>query len=197
MTVVLLVEGATETALKRHLKRFLDQRAERERKPKLALRTKPFRTMPSEKEFRKRLNLELRDSQVTAVIGLLDVYPNFGSAKQVKEFMRKAAGDDKRFYAHAAQFDVEAWLIPYWEFICNRIGVNRTRPGSNPEQVNNTDPPSKRLGALYQIARRKYKKPIEMNAILERQDLSLAASECQELRMLLNTLLRLGGLTLL
>ena len=197
MTVVLLVEGATETALKRHLKRFLDQRAERESKPKLDLRTKPFRTMPSEKQLRKRLSLELRDNRVTAVIGLLDVYPNFASAAEVKELMRRAVGDDERFYAHAAQFDVEAWLIPYWEFICHRIGVPRSRPGSNPEQVNNTNPPSKRLGALYQIAKRKYKKPIEMNAILERQDLTLAARECRELRLLLNTLLRLGDLTLL
>ena len=197
MTVVLLVEGATETALKSHLKRFLDQRASQEGKPKLALRTKPFRTMPTEKQLRKRLSLELRDNRVTAVIGLLDVYPNFGSAAEVKELMRRAAGYDERFYAHAAQFDVEAWLIPYWEFICNRIGVPRSRPGSNPEQVNNTNPPSKRLGALYQIAKRKYKKPIEMNAILERQDLTLAARECRELRLLLNTLLRLGGLTLL
>ena len=197
MTVVLLVEGATETALKNHLKRFLDQRASQEGKPKLDLRTKPFRTIPSEKEFRRRLSLELRDNSVIAVIGLLDVYPNFGTAKEVKEFMHRAAGDDDRFHVHAAQFDVEAWLIPHWEFICNRIGVNRIRPGSNPEQVNNMAPPSKRLGALYQIAKRKYKKPIEMNAILERQDLSLAASECQELRLLLNTLLRLGGLTLL
>ena len=61
VTVVLLVEGATETALKSHLKRFLDQRANQEGKPKLALRTKPFRTMPTEKELRKRLGLELRD----------------------------------------------------------------------------------------------------------------------------------------
>ena len=197
MTVVLLVEGATETALESHIKRFLDQRAERESKPKLALKTKPFRTMPSEKQLRKRLSLELRDNRVTAVIGLLDVYPNFGSAAEVKELMRRAAGYDERFYAHAAQLDVEAWLIPYWEFICNRIGVNRTRPGSNPEQVNNTNPPSKHLGALYQIAKRKYKKPIEMNAILERQDLTLAARECREFRLLLNTLLRLGGLNLL
>ena len=139
----------------------------------------------------------MRDNKVSSVIGLLDVYPNFGSAKEVKEFMRKASGYDERFYAHAAQYDVEAWLLPYWEFICHRIGVKRARLGRNPEQVNNMAPPSKRLGALYQIAKRKYKKPIEMNVILERQDLSIAARECRELRLLLNTLLRLGGLTLL
>ena len=109
--------------------------------------------------------------------------------------MHKAAGYDERFFAHAAQYDVEAWLLPYWESICNRIGVTRSRPGANPEQVNNISPPSKRLEELYQIKRRKYKKPLEMTAILERQDLSIAARECRELRLLLNTLLKIGGLS--
>ena len=194
MTVVLLVEGATETALKRHLKRFLDQRAGQEGKPELALRTRSFRTRPTEEQFRKRVNLELRNDRVKAVIGLLDVYPDFASAREAKEFMRNAAGSDKRFHAHAAQYDVEAWLLPYWETICHRIGVRRSRPGNSPEQVNGMTPPSKRLQALYQVAKRKYKKPIEMNAILERQDLSVAARECKELRLLLNTLLELGDL---
>ena len=99
MTVVLLVEGATETALKRHLKRFLDQRAEQEGRPKLSLRTKPFRAMPTEMEFRKRLHLELSNFRVEAVVGLIDVYPNFASASEAKEFMRRAAGNDGRFYA--------------------------------------------------------------------------------------------------
>lgn len=197
MTVVLLVEGATETALKNHIKRFLDQRAGQEGKPRLALRTKPFRTKPTEKELRKRLNLELRDNSVEAVVGLLDVYPDFDSARDAKEFMRNAVGNNSRFFAHAAKYDVEAWLIPYWDCICNRIGVRRSRPGNNPEHVNSMAPPSKRLEELYQIAKRKYRKPLEMKAILERQDLSVAAHECRELKLLLNTLLRLGGLTLL
>ena len=45
MTIVLLVEGATETALKKHLKRFLDERAEVERRPKVALRTKDIMSL--------------------------------------------------------------------------------------------------------------------------------------------------------
>ena len=195
MTVILLVEGATETALKRHLKRFLDHRATTENKPRLALRTKSLRTVPSAVQFQKRVRLELGSKGVEAVVGLLDVYPKFESADEAKEFMRKAAGFDERFFAHAAQYDVEAWLLPYWEFICHRIGVTRSRPGANPEQVNHMSPPSRRLEELYRIAKRKYKKPLEMTAILERQDLSIAARECRELRLLLNTLLKIGGLS--
>ena len=161
MTVILLVEGATETALKRHLKRFLDHRATRENKPRLALRTKPLRTVPSAVQFQKRVRLELGSKGVKAVVGLLDVYPKFESADEAKEFTCKAAGFDERFFAHAAQYDVEAWLLPYWEFICHRIGVTRSRPGANPEQVNHMSPPSRRLEELYRIAKRKYKKPLD------------------------------------
>ena len=76
MSIVLLVEGKTETALKEHLKRFLDERAQVEGRPKVALRTKDIMTL-NEGKLRGRVRLELRDSQVSAVIGLIDVYPNF------------------------------------------------------------------------------------------------------------------------
>lgn len=195
MTVVLLVEGATETALKRHLKRFLDERANKEKMPKLALRTKSFDGVPTERKLRKRLELELRNEKVRAVVGLLGVYPKFSSARAVKDFLRDAVGDDQRFYPHAAKYDVEAWLIPYWEAICRRISLTRARPGSDPEAVNSINPPSKRLQELYRLAKRRFTKTIEMSAVLEGQDLALAARECKELRLLLNTLLRLGGLS--
>lgn len=84
------------------------------------------------------------------------------------------------------EYDVEAWLLPYWNVICNRLGVHRTRPRNHPEQVNNLTPPSKQLEKRYRLAKRKYKKPLEMTAILEKQDLGVAARECQELRLFLN-----------
>ena len=195
MTVVLLVEGATETALKNHIKRFLDQRAGQEGKPRLALRIKPFRTKPTEKELRKRLNLELRDNSVEAVVGLLDVYPDFDSARDAKEFMRNAVGNNSR--------SLRTPPNTMWKLGLSHTGIvfaidrRQKSPGNNPEHVNSMAPPSKRLEELYQIAKRKYRKPLEMKAILERQDLSVAAHECRELKLLLNTLLRLGGLTLL
>lgn len=195
MTVVLLVEGATETALKGHLKRFLDERAQKENKPKLALRTKSLDGIPQERKLRKRIELELRSEKVRAVVGLPDVYPKFSSAREAKDFLRHAAGHDRRFFPHAAKHNVEAWLIPYWEVTCRRIGSSRARPGSNPEEVNRMNPPSKHLEDLYPVARRKYTKPLEMSAISEGQALAVAAQECKELKSLLNTLLKLGGLS--
>lgn len=198
MTIVLLVEGKTEKALKEKLKTFLDQRTQNEGFPKVALRTKEIMTL-NESRLHKRIQLELSDPNVKAVVGLIDVYPDFASAAKAKAFLRRIAGDEPRFYAHAAQYDVEAWLLPYWEAICQRIGVRQVPPGPHPEQVNHNNPPSKRLAALYQRARqpRKYKKAIEMEAILRDKDLTIAAKSCPELKALLNTLLKLADLRLL
>jgi hypothetical protein len=198
VSVVLLVEGETETALKGKLKAFLDERAEAEGRPKVALRTRDIMTLNRSK-LRRRVGLELRDPRVTAVVGLIDVYPNFCSADDARQFLQSAVGDEPRFYAHAAQYDVEAWLLPYWDFICRRLGVQRARPGANPEEVNRDHPPSRRLNELYRIAKpaRKYVKPIEMAAILRNQDLTVAADQCPELKGLLNTLLTFGNLPLL
>ena len=193
---MLLVEGQTETALKRVLKCFLDRRAAAEGRPNVALRTKDIMTL-NEGKLRGRIRLELRDPRVTAVVGLVDVYPNFASADAAKEYLRRAAGDERRFYAHAAQYEVEAWLLPYWEAICKRVGVHHTSPGLHPEQVDLHRPPSQHLAELYRLARppRKYVKTIEMSAILRDKDLTVAANQCPEFKALLNTLLALGDLS--
>jgi hypothetical protein len=198
MTIVLLVEGDTETALKDRLKVFLDERAKAEGKPRVALRTKDIMTL-NQAKLRHRVRLELSDPKVNAVVGLIDVYPNFTSAREARQFLRDAVGEGSRFYAHAAQFDVEAWLLPYWDFVCKRLGVHQARPGANPEEVNLERPPSRRLDELYRIAKppRKYVKPIEMATILHSQDLTVAADQCPELKSLLNTLLSIAGLILL
>ena len=197
MTIVLLVEGATETALKHKLKAFLDIQAEREGRPKVALRTRDIMSL-SEGKLRGRIRLELSAPQVEAVVGLIDVYPEFTSATEAKEFLRRAADGEPRFYPHAAQYEVEAWLLPYWEKICQRVGVRQASPGPHPEQVNLNNPPSRRLATLYRLAKprpRKYVKTIEMAAILRDKDLNVAANQCPELKSLLNTLLMLGNLT--
>jgi hypothetical protein len=197
MKIVLLVEGDTEKALKEHLKRFLDERAEAAGKPKIALRTGQITL--NRGDLRGRIRLELRDPQVSAVVGLVDVYPTFASAEQAKQFLREAAAHDPRFYAHAALHDVEAWLLPFWANICARLGVKRAAPGARPETVDLNHPPSRRLQELYSLAKppQKYIKPIEMNALLRGKDLTVVAGQCPEFKALLNTLLTLSGLELL
>lgn len=196
MRIVLIVEGDTEIALKQHLKRFLDDRAREQNKPRVRLQTRSEMTL-NEDRLRDRIRRELQGKDVAGVVGLIDVFPKFESAAAARAYLERAAGNLSGFYAHAAQFDVEAWLLPYWEDICRRIGVTRQAPGSNPEHVDHGNPPAYRLRALYQLARpkRKYVKATEMYAILRGKDLRDAAVHCAELKALLNTLLALSHLT--
>lgn len=195
MTIVLLVEGDTEIALKEHLKAFLDGRAEAEGKPRVRLEPKDIVTQGRDK-LRRRVALELGKPSVSAVVGLVDVYPKFHSAAEAKTYLAEAA-DDPRFFAHAAQFDVEAWLLPYWNDICGRVGVRRSSPAGDPETVDHINPPAHRLQALYRLSKpapRKYAKATEMHAILRGKDLAASATRCPEFKAFLNTLLTLGGL---
>ncbi|MEM7536473.1 MAG: DUF4276 family protein [Chloroflexota bacterium] len=197
--IVLYVEGDTEVALKKHLKAFLDERAETEGKPKVTLETRKLVTRKADKLHRD-VKRELRRRDVLGVVGLIDVFPNFKNAEEAKRHLRRAVGDEPNFYPHAAQYDVEAWLLPFWNDICRRIGVRQSSPGSKPETVNGMNPPAYRLTNLYKRAKkpkRDYKKAIEMAAILKGKDLAVAAESCPELKAFLNTLLRLNGLRLL
>ncbi len=111
MTIVLIVEGDTEAALKQHLKGFLDKRAQLESKPRVRLETRSgINTQPA--KLQRRVELELKKIGVTAVVGLIDVFPAYESAAEAKAYLRKATGNNPNFYAHAAQYDVEAWLLP-------------------------------------------------------------------------------------
>lgn len=199
MRVVLLVEGDTETALKEHLRRFLAERANLENKQPLGLDTRQNVTDIKSKLVH-RVRLELQKSDVLAVVGLVDVFPKYKDATDAKTQLRNAAGNHPQFYAHAAQYDVEAWLLPYWNDICRRLRVQRQSPGSDPEQVNGANPPAHRLQELYRLAKpkaRKYAKVTEMRTLLANKDLTVAANQCPELKAFLNTLLNLGGLILL
>lgn len=198
MTIFLLVEGETERALTRKIKEFLDKRAEAHGQPKSALKSRKIKSIKPV-PLGKQIELQLRTSGVTAVVALLDVYPDFKHANEAKRFLLNAARSADSFYAHAAQYDVEAWLLPFWDDICKRIGVKQKSPGHNPEQVNRTKPPSYHLKELYKRAKppRKYSKTLEMPAILKNKDLAKSADACPELKKLLNTLLKLSNLPLL
>ncbi len=200
MKIVLLVEGKTETAFRDKLKAFLDERCDRQGKSKISLRTKPMNSrLMNERRIGERVTMSLRAPDVACVIALVDVYPNFDSARAAKEFLRRAVGGEPRFHAHAAQFDFEAWLLPYWDDICKRLKVEKQRPGANPEQVDHLKPPSRHLAELYRLAKRarSYDKARDGKAILRDKDLTVAASQCPELKGLLNTLLGCAGLDLL
>lgn len=135
------------------------------------------------------------------VIALTDVYtgknpPEFQDAADAKTKMRQWVGHEPRFHPHAAQYDFEAWLLPYWSVIQRLSKVAQAKaPWSRPEQVNHGKPPAHRLKALFEAGgcRDSYSKPRDAAKILREADLSIAISQCEELRSLVNTILGICG----
>jgi hypothetical protein len=143
--------------------------------------------------------LYLSEKPVSAdhVIALTDVYTgtsDFQTAEDAKRKMREWVGDEPRFHAHAAQYDFEAWLLPFWDEIQRLAGSNRSSPGPRPELVNHQNPPSKRIEEVFRSGHgRRYVKARDGLRILSGQDLLVSANACPELKALLNTLLGLAG----
>jgi hypothetical protein len=133
-----------------------------------------------------------------AVIALTDVYTGdeeFRDAADAKSKMCSWAGPSSKFYPHAAQYDFEAWLLPYWDEIQRIAGHNRTAPPGPPELVNHGRPPSQHIAEIFRLGtyRNHYSKPRDANRILRGKDLAIAAAACPGLKAFLNTILALSG----
>ncbi len=195
MRITILVEGRTEKAFKPHLVEFLQRRLAG-RMPKID----PFPydgRIPKEQKLRKTVELLLRTG-TDAVIALTDVYTgtkDFTDAGDAKRQMRKWVGENDRFYPHAAQYDFEAWLLPFWRDIQALAGHNKGAPPGPPESVNHTHPPSHHIREIFRIgtSRDDYSKSRDATRILRGKDLSEAARQCPELKAFPNTILALSG----
>jgi hypothetical protein len=192
----LIIEGQTEEAFLPHLRRFLETRLSG-RMPKIH----PF---PQRGRIPKgealacfvRDLLNRRRYNLQAVIALTDVYTGSRDFKDADDAKKKMADwvKDERFIPHAAQYEFEAWLLPYWDQIKKITGTNAACPGANPELINHDNPPSCRLNTVYRTARGEgYIKRRDVTKILEGKDLSNAADACPELKAFLNTILKLSG----
>ena len=199
--IVLLVEGATERAFKDVVKRFLDGRCAKEGRPKVGLTTRILDSrLLDGKTVCDEVRMALGRSETIGVVALIDVVCSgsprrFGNAAEAIDFLQGAAPKDPRFRAHAAQYDFEAWLLPYWDDICNKLKIKAKSPGAEPEAVNHDKPPSRRLKDLYRKAphHRDYDKVRDARAILEGKDLILSARKCHQLKAFLNSLLTFAG----
>ena len=195
MKIAVLVEGATEDVFKEALQNFLCSRLETTKLPSLRFISKDGR-LPTGEKLKKDVERLLNDYD--AVIALTDVYTgteDFTDATDAKNKMRQWVGSNEKFYPHAAQYDFEAWLLPYWDAIQKLSGTN-TKPFANePERVNHNKPPAHRLRALFESrnTKKSYKKPRDAARILRDKDLSVAANACPELKAFLNTILTLSG----
>ena len=198
MKIVLLIEGQTERVFLPHLRRFLETRLSG-RMPRLDPEPYDGR-IPAGERLKREIERLLRNGRppADAVIALTDVYTgtaDFTDAQDAKSKMRSWVGDNNRFYPHAAQYEFEAWLLPFWDTIQRLAGHNMRSPGGSPEAVNHTRPPSDRIREIFKAGNRKrfYVKPRDAERILRENNLLDSAMACPELRSLLNTILGLCG----
>ncbi len=193
MKIVVLCEGRTEVAIKQGLHEFINRRTASSTRLGIALRSldgSVFR-----KKLARLVGLHASDRNVQGIIALTDVYPDFRNASEARQELVRIvadAGKDK-FRAHAAQFETEAWIMPFWEEIAGSLGVRSQPPGAPPEEINNEKPPSVHLRHLYARAKQRFEKPIDGPKWLTADRLGRAAAECPELKSFLNSILEFAG----
>lgn len=199
MRIALIIEGKTEKAFLPYLRRFLQIRLEGNM-PKFDPLPCDGRIPTEDKLKRVVVHLLSGKNAVDHVIALTDVYtgsrpPDFTDAEDAKNKMRRWVGDEPRFHPHAAQYDFEAWLLPYWPTIQKLARHNQAAPGINPEKINHENPPAHRIKAIFEVGqcRDSYIKPRDAGRILRDNDLSVSIAQCSELKAFLNTIISICG----
>lgn len=200
MKISVLVEGKTEKVFLPFLREFLEKKLDG-RMPKID----PFPydgRIPKGNELRRRVEalLSYGKSPSDAVVALTDVYTgsnDFTDGADAKQKMQSWVGNNPRFYPHVAQYDFEAWLLPFWSDIQKLAGHNKGAPAGTPESVNHNRPPSYHIREIFRIGkcRDDYSKPRDASRILRGQDLTVSANKCPELKAFLNTILVLSGVS--
>jgi len=196
MKIIIMVEGATEGVFIPYLREYLKIKLE-SRMPKLVTHKYNGR-IPKGKKLNDVVARYLsgRDP-ANYVIALTDVYTgsnprDFKDAEDAKSQMKKWGNSESRFFPHAAQYEFEAWLLPYWNIVQKLADHNMRCPGNNPEAVNHDKPPSHWLKEIFRKGgNRHYVKARDATAILRGNDLQIAVDACTELRFLVDTIISL------
>jgi hypothetical protein len=191
--IAILMEGKTEEVFLPTLRRFLDKRLPG-RMPKLVSHRCNGRVEKGD-ALRRPVEKHMHTG-ADAVIALTDVYTggtDFVDAADAKRKMHEWVGRTERFFGHAAQYEFEAWLLPYWADIQRLAKSGRGAPAVKPELVNHNRPPSVWISEVFETGKsgRSYSKARDAARILRDYDLTIAANACPELKMFLNTILRL------
>ena len=198
MKISVLVEGRTESAFFPHLRGFLEKRLQGHMPRLMPI---PYDGHIPTGEKLKRVVERLLDDgarSVDAVIALTDVYTGdnrFIDAADAKKKLNAWVGPNAKFFPHVAQYDFEAWLLPFWFDIQQLAGHNASSPAAAPESVNHNNPPSCRIRDIFLSGKRgkAYVKPRDAGRILRGKDLLVSARLCPELKSFLNTIITLSG----
>lgn len=199
MKISLIIEGKTERVFVRVLRDYLHSKLAG-RMP--TLDPVPFDgRIPKGPELKRQVDLLLSGRRPSDhVIALTDVYtgahpPEFIDAADAKRIMRQWVGGEPRFHPHAAQYEFEAWLLPYWPTIQRLARHNAAAPSGNPEHVNHDKPPSRRIKEIFERGRCRdsYVRTRDALRILRENDLAVAIQRCSELKAFVNTILQICG----
>jgi Domain of unknown function (DUF4276) len=198
LKIAILVEGETERVFFPYLREFLSAKLT-SGMPKLVPNKYDGR-IPKQEKLKRVVETLLRGDAPDAdhVIALTDVYTgsrDFEDAADAKQKMRMWVGPNERFHPHVAQYDFEAWLLPYWPAIQALAKHNRSAPSGRPEAVNHNHPPSYHIKEIFRTGKspRHYTKTRDAKRILEGKDLGVAAGACPEFKAFLNTIFTLSG----
>lgn len=200
MKFVLFCEGTTEKkALPAFLKRWLD-----------AQLSQPVGIAPVKFEgwhelyngAKKKAHMRLKESNVIAVISLLDLYgptfyPNHLRNADEKYEWAKEHIEDKvnhdRFRQFFAVHEVEAWLLSDLSLFPQDLKSGFPSKAKNPETVNFNEPPAKLLDRLYgHRMQRSYRKVTQGKELFDRLSPDLARSKCPRLKEMLDEMLDLA-----
>jgi hypothetical protein len=192
--VVLICEGSTERALVPGLRELIQKQMPG--RDRVGLTSHPLNGPVYRAKLTRIVDLHGSSRDVGGIIALTDVYPEFNDADEAKKHLARLVEKCeyvRKFRAHAAQFDVEAWLVPSWKEIAKSLNVPRQPPSAHPEQINRDRPPSFHFADLYQSAKRKYSKPIAARRWFTPENLERAADQCRQLKSLLDSILEFAA----
>ena len=200
MKFILFVEGYTEQkVIGDFLKRWLDPKLS---KP-VGISTVRFDGWPElVKDSPTKAGLHLGQPKVIAVISLLDLHgPTFypPTVTDVKERYKwgkqhmERLVDQKRFVHFFAVHEIEAWLLSDPSIFPVPLRKDVAAVSHNPENVNDIEPPSKRLNRIYNQNRGKnYRKVVDGEALFKKLDPEIAYEKCPYLKLLLDKMLELA-----
>jgi len=200
MKFILFVEGHTENkAIPSFLKRWLDPQLS---KP-VGIKSVRFEGWPElVKDSPTKANLYLSQSDVIAVIALLDLYgptiypDDIETATERYTWAKKhleGKVDQTNFFQFFAVHEVEAWLLSAPSIFPNSVKPLVQKISKSPEDVNNTMPPTKRLNEIYRKGTRKrYKKVVYGKDLFAKLDPSVAYNKCPRLKEFLDAMLKLA-----
>jgi hypothetical protein len=202
--ITIIVEGETERVFIRYLRKYLEKQLAG-RMPDINCFPYNGRIPKGDKLKRIVANLLRGKRASDHVIALTDVYTgpqkvlDFNNAEEAKSKMRSWVGEEPRFHPHAAQYDFEAWLLPYWPTIQKLANHNKAAPAGHPETVNHNKPPAFYIKEIFETGdkRSSYVKPRDASRILSENNLSVSISQCLEFKAFVNTILRLCEGTLI